>query len=238
MEPVGAAGVELIGPDARDFRERVASLMGRPLDDVVKAALPWSVIAINNRGRAVALLGIRFDMAGPGAKNYSVIHYADTLRHPENAAILPGASRFVCAEPLYTDLVLRRGRHIDARGPMNLENLRRIRSLRASVDCVALDDGQFAGPDSLGAFARFENERQAEAALLEQLLGGGAEVETLLRQASEIPGAAQQDRPLLAPRVLARKLFDGMQTGGLDEVLSRARDHRLRIPLWRAAELR
>ena len=69
-------------------------------------------------------------MVGAQAKSYSVVHYADTLRHPEKRTLTPGAMRFVCAEPLYTDLVLRRAAEVDRRGPMNLENLRTVLRIR------------------------------------------------------------------------------------------------------------
>src|ERR1035441_8815588 len=147
VEPSSVADLDLIGPGGAEFAEfkaAIESLLGREPDDLLKPALPYSVIARNHHARAVALLGIRFDMVGPQAKPYSVIHYADTLRHPEKAGLAPGAMRFVCAEPLYTDLVLRRGREIDPRGPMNLANLRKAVQIRASLDCAAFDDGRFA----------------------------------------------------------------------------------------------
>jgi len=218
----------LIGPDTGEFNEAVELLLGREPDDVLKPALPYSVIAKNNRARAVALLGVRFDMAGRQAKSYSVIHYADTLRYPERASLTPGSMRFVCAEPLYTDLVLRRAREIDRRGPMNLDNLRKALRIRASLDCAAFDDGEFAGPDSLGAFDRLENEREAEIALrkevLEKVLNPCCDIEALLKQAREIP----------ARRALARRLCEVLEAGGVAEVAARARDHRLRVGLWRA----
>src|ERR1019366_2104729 len=144
------------------------------------------VIARNSHSRAVALLGVRFDMVGRQAKTYSVIHYADTLRYPEKADLTPGGMRFVCAEPRYTDLVLRSERAIDQRGPMNLNNLRTVLRISASLDCAAFDDGQFAGPDSLGVFDRLEGEREAEIALLEEVLQPDCAIETLLKQAMEI----------------------------------------------------
>jgi hypothetical protein len=171
----------------------------------------------------VALLGIRFDMDGPGAKSYSVVHYADTLRHPENPGLPPGAMRFVCAEPLYTDLVLRRAREIAPRGPMNLGNLRKALQIRASIDCAAFDDGHFAGPDSLGAFDRLETGRAAEMAFLAEVLHPDCDIETLLKQALQTP----------ARRVLAKRLYEGFAEGGLSEAAARARNHRLRIKLRR-----
>ena len=233
VEPSSVADLDLIGPGAAAFRDAIESLLGREPDDLLRPALPYSVIARNGHARAVALLGVRFDMVGQRAKPYSVIHYADTLRHPEKASLAPGAIRFVCAEPLYTDLVLRRGREIDPRGPMNLDTLRKAVQIRASLDCAAFDDGRFAGPDSLGAFDRFEVEREAEIAFLEEVLRPDCEIETLLRQAMEVPAAHARDRALLARRVLAKRLQEVLAAGSLSETIARARNHRLRIRLWR-----
>src|SRR5438105_3140304 len=95
-------GVELLGPGSDLFHAAVALLYGREPDDVLRSALDFSVIAKNCAGRAIALLGIRFDMIGPQTRPSAVIHYADTLRNPEQAALGSGALRFVCAEPAYT----------------------------------------------------------------------------------------------------------------------------------------
>jgi hypothetical protein len=233
VEPSSVPNVDLIGPDAVGFKDAVELLLGRELDGVLEPALPYSVVARNRHPRAVALLGIRFDMVGAQAKSYSVIHYADTLRHPENAGFMPGAMRFVCAEPLYTDLVLRRATGIARRGPMNLDNLRKVSRIRASLDCAAFDDGQFAGPDSLGAFDRLESEREAEIALVEEVLKPDCAVETLLKQAMEMPPTNVRDRALLARRVLAKRLYEGLAAGGFDGAVAIARNHRLRIRLWR-----
>jgi hypothetical protein len=241
VEPSSVAGVELIGPDAGEFKDAVGTLLGRELDDVLKPALPYSVIARNSHTRAVALLGVRFDMLGRKAKPYSVIHYADTLRYPEKANLAPGAMRFVCAEPRYTDMVLNRDREVDQRGPMNLKNLRTVLRIKASLDCAAFDDGQFAGPDSLGAFDRYLSEREAEIALLEEVLEEvlkpDCAIAALLERALEIPGetpaAQSRDRAALARRALAKQFHQGLAEGGLDELAVRVRNHRLKIRLWR-----
>ena len=235
VEPSSIADLDLIGPDAEGFPEAVELLLGRAPDSVLEPALPYSVILRNHGSRAVAMLGVRFDMTGPKAKSYSVIHYADTLRYPERASVPPGAMRFVCAEPLYTDLVLRRAREIDPRGPMNLDNLRRALEIRVSLDCAAFDDGQFAGPDSLGAFERLDIEREAEIAFVEEVLKPDCAVERILRDAMEVPAARARDRALLARRVLAKRLSEAFAAGGPDEVAARARSHRLRIKLRREA---
>jgi hypothetical protein len=233
VAPSTIPNLDLTGPDAEGFKEAIELLLGRAPDGVLKPALPYSVVARNNDSRAVALLGVRFDMVGPQAKSYSVIHYADTLRHPEKAGLTPGALRFVCAEPLYTDLVLRRGTEIDRRGPMNLRNLFKMLRISASLDCAAFEDGQFAGPDSLGAFDRFEKEREAEIAFVEEILNPDCAVEPLLKKTMEIPDTKARDRALLARRVLAKRLCEVLAAGGLEAVADRARNHRLRIALWR-----
>jgi hypothetical protein len=231
IEGGGVEGIELIGPDAAEFNGAIESLLGRKPDEVLKPALRYSVIARNNDSRAVALLGVRFDMAGRNAKTYSVVHYADTLRYPEKADLTPGAIRFVCAEPLYTDLVLRRGREVERRGRMNLENLRAMLRMRASIDCAVFADGQFAGPDSLGAFDRLACEREAERALIDEVLRSEHPVEDVLREAME--AGASRDHAVLARRTLARRLYAGFEAGGKDEAMERTRNHRLRLRLWR-----
>lgn len=213
--------VRLIAPDSEEFHAGITSLWGREPDELLTPALPYSVLARNDSPRPIAFLGLRFDMIGTQLKPYSVVHYADTLRHPESPALPPGTLRFVCAEPLYTDLVLRRGLEIDRRGPMNLQNLRKILRIQASIDCVAFTDGEFAGKDSLRCFERLEAEREAELALLDELRQPGCDRQAILSQAMEIQ--PERDRALLARRVLARRLN---QDPGCQ--------HRLRIKLWRA----
>jgi len=237
VEPSGVAEVELVGPDAPRFRQAVDSLACEASRDALKPALPYSVIVRNNGARPLALLGIRFDMRGAQGRSYSVIHYADTLRYPEKTNLAPGADRFVCAEPRYTDMVLRGEIGVDRRGPMNLKNLRAAMSIRASLDCAAFDDGRFAGPDSNGAFERFQREREAEIALLEEVLEGmlkpeGA-IEARLAQAVEIPAEQARDRALNARRNLAKHFLEGLVQGGAEELAARVRNHRLRIRLWR-----
>jgi hypothetical protein len=231
VKPSSIADLDLIGPDANGFLEALETLLGRAPDSVLEPALPFSTIVRNRASRAVALLGVRFDMTGPRAKSYSVIHYADTLRYPERAGVPAGAMRFVCAEPLYTDLVLRRGWDVDRRGPMNLGNLRKAVQIRASLDCAAFDDGQFAGPDSLGAFERLEIEREAEIAFLEEVLKPDCAIEAVVKEAMEVPAAYAQDRARAARRALARRLTEAFAAGGPDEVAARARNHRLRVQL-------
>jgi hypothetical protein len=227
ISPSGVLGVSLIGPATAGFEPALVPLLGRAPRELLAPALPYSVIVANDSGRSIALLGVRFDMAGSHAQPFSVIHYADTLRNPDKADFLPGAKRFVCAEPSFTALLLRRDGDLSSRGRNNLDNLRRVLDIGASLDCVAWDDGRFEGPDTLGAFDRLARQRDLEAEFTRMVLSaGGAEVERLLLRAAEDPG----DR---ARRTLARKLLEGLQSGGRDEMLSRARNHRLKIAVWR-----
>jgi hypothetical protein len=226
IEPSGVPDIDLIGPGTVEFRGALEFLLGREPDAALRLAARYSVIVRNRAARAIALLGVRFDMIAKQGRESSVVHYADTLRNPEKAAVTPGAVRFICAEPLYTGLVLGQRAsqpEADRRARMNLDNLAKAREIRASVDCVAFDDGHFAGPDSLGAFDRLRLEREAEIAFVEELLKAGAEVEDLLIRAMDV--AAQ--------RTLARRLHEGLQTGGPSEMTARARRHRPRIGLTR-----
>lgn len=224
--------VELIQPGAAGFDAALESILGRPPDRVLAPALPYSVIVRNGDKRAIALLGIRFDLIGLKG-TYSVVHYADTLRHPEKTDFRAGSLRFVCAEPSYTDMVLRGAGDVDRRGRMNLEKLFTVLQARPSLDCVGFDDGQFAGKDSLGAFERFAREREAEIAFLDEISRPECAVATVLEEAMEIPPQKTSDRAAIARRALARRLHDGYVTGGLIEVSERARTHRVRIELWR-----
>ena len=242
VETSSIRSVDLIGPEHGEFADAVSWLLGRKPDDLLTPALPYSVIARNNDSRVLALLGVRFDMLGRKRNPWSVIHYADTLRNPERADLKPGMMRFVCAEPLYTDLVLRRATTIDPRGPMNIENLRMATEVHASVDCVAWDDGAFAGPDALCAFERFTAETAAELALVEELLlyeGATQElhntdaIHRVLASAIDIPLGRDRDRTLIARRALARRIADGLDSGGPEEALLRARSHRARMRLHR-----
>src|SRR6185312_11682315 len=164
-------GVRLIAPATDEFERELKPLLGRAPRELIAPALPYSVIVANDSGRAIALLGIRFDMTGPYAKPYSVIHYADTLRNPEKSDLQPGVRRFVCAEPSFTALLLRRDGDLSSRGRNNLDNLRKTIDIGASIDCVAYADGRFAGPDSFGAFDRLARQRKTEAEFLARVVG-------------------------------------------------------------------
>jgi hypothetical protein len=227
ITPSGVAGTSLLNPASAEFEDALTPLLGRAPRELLAPALPYSVIVSNDSGRSIALLGVRFDMTGPYAKSYSVIHYADTLRNPEKGDFHAGTKRFVCAEPSFTALVLRRDGELSSRGRNNLDNLRRTLGVAASLDCVAWDDGRFEGPDSLGAFDRLARQRAMEEAftrLVASASDSGAE--TILLEAADDP----DDR---ARRTLARKLLEGLQSGGRDEMLARARNHRLKIAVWR-----
>lgn len=230
ISPGAVAGVTLLGPPSAEFEAALAPLLGRAPRELLAPALPYSVIVANDSGRTIALLGVRFDMTGPRAKPWSVIHYADTLRNPEKADFVTGTKRFVCAEPSFTTLLLRRDGDLSSRGRNNLDNLRRILDIRASLDCVAFADGRFEGADSLGAFGNLARQREMEAAFVGQVASlSHAAAEKLLLEAAENVDAAK-DR---ARRILARRLLEGLQSGGPAEMLSLAQNHRLKIKLWR-----
>jgi len=230
IPPSGVAGVSLLGPASEEFDRELAPLLGRAPRELLAPALPYSVIVRNDSGNSIALLGVRFDMTGPRAEPYSVIHYADTLRNPDKADFLPGTRRFVCAEPSFTALLLRRDGDLSSRGRNNLDNLRRMLDIGATIDCVAFDDGRFEGPDSLGAFDGLARQREMEAAFVAEVATADARsTEKLLLEAAEDP----KDR---ARRTLARRLLEGLQTGGREEMLSRARNHRLKLTVWRYSD--
>ncbi|HEU5021981.1 MAG TPA: hypothetical protein VFT60_08815 [Bryobacteraceae bacterium] len=229
--PSTIEGVRLIAPGSEEFERELEPLLGRAPRELIAPALPYSVIFANDSGRAIALLGIRFDMTGPYAKPYSVIHYADTLRNPEKSDLRPGVRRFVCAEPSFTALLLRRDGDLSSRGRHNLDNLRRTSDISASIDCVAFDDGQFEGPDTQRAFERLAKQRQMEASFLIEVVSMSAvDADRYLRAAIEDAG----DR---ARRMLARKLLDGLELDGPEGMMRQASHHRLKTAVWRAATL-
>lgn len=228
--PSPVAGILIHGPDTPSFEEALVAVLGRAPRELLSPALPYSVIVENQAERTVAFLGVRFDMVSPRAKQYSVVHYADALRNPDKAELKPGATRFVCAEPEYTSLVLRGDVAPQTRGRMNLENLRKMLQVKASVDCIALADGQFAGPDSQNAFDRLTADRVTEEALMGEMeiLSKAPEsaLEAMLFQ-------AVQDPDNRARRSAARKLLEAYEAGGRAEALNRARNFRFRVVLWR-----
>jgi hypothetical protein len=225
ITPSGVAGITLVGPESGEFDAALAPLLGRAPRELLAPALPYSVIVENRCTRSISLLGVRFDMVGSHAKPYSVIHYADTLRNPEKSDFLPGTARFVCAEPSFTALLLRRDSDLSSRGRNNLDNLRRMLNFRATLDCVAWDNGRFEGPDSFGAFGRLAQQREVEAEFKAMVVASD-EPERLLNDAVDDPAHR-------ARRALAMKLLEGFEEGGQEEMLARARNHRLKIAVWR-----
>jgi hypothetical protein len=229
--PSTIAGVRLIAPGTEEFERELEPLLGRAPRELIAPALPYSVIVANDSGRAIALLGIRFDMTGPYAKPYSVIHYADTLRNPEKSDLQPGSRRFVCAEPSFTALLLRRDDDLSSRGRNNLDNLRKTIDIRASLDCVAFDDGRFEGPDTQNAFERLAKQRRMEASFpIEVVRMNTVDAERYLRTAVEDTG----NRPC---RMLARKLLEALESGGQEAMMQQASQHRLKMAVWRATTL-
>ena len=227
ISPSGIDGVRLLGLESEGFEGALAPLLGRAPRELMAPALPYSVIVLNDTGRAIALLGVRFDMMGPHARPYSVIHYADTLRNPDKADFRNGDRRFVCAEPSFTSLLLRRDGDLSSRGRNNLDNLRRMLDIKASIDCVAYEDGRFEGPDTQGAYERLARQREMEAAFVVEVAAmTPLAAERLLRVAVEDPN----DR---ARRTLARKLLESLESSGHEAMVTRARHHRLKVPVWR-----
>ena len=228
--PSTVADVVLVGPDSPAFTDAITSILGRAPRELLRSALPFSVIVENHSNRTIALLGVRFDLLGARGKLYSVVHYSDTLRNPQKGDFRPSTRRFVCAEPEYTALVLSGNSAPQTRGRMNLDNLRRMLSIVASLDCVAFDDGQFQGPDSQGAFDRFAHERASEMKLLEDAL---AFREKPLNEIEDWLSAAVQDERERVRRTVAKKLLEALDTGGAEGMAARAKAHRCRIALWR-----
>jgi 2,3-bisphosphoglycerate-independent phosphoglycerate mutase len=104
-------------------------------------------------------------------------------------------------------------------------------NFRATLDCVAWDDGRFEGPDSFGAFGRLAQQRETEMEFRAML------VATDEQEAERLLNAAVDDPSNRARRALAMKLLEGLQEGGPEEMLARARNHRLKIVVWRGEEL-
>jgi len=228
--PSAVPGIEIHGPDSPEFEQGLVSILGRAPRELLRPALPYSVVVENRSDRVVSLLGVRFDMLGARAKQYSVVHYADTLRNPAKSDIRPGSRRFVCAEPDYTALVIHGGVVANTRGRMNLDNLKRMLSVKASVDCVAFADGEFVGPDSQAAFERFARERESELALVGSVLSlEDAPVEHVEKLLVE----AVQDLDHRSRRHAARKLLEALELAGREELFARARSYACRIPLWK-----
>ncbi len=229
VTPSEVPGVEIYAPGSPEFETALPGFFGCGPEELLRPAVPYSVIVGNSGTRAVAFFGVRFDMLGATAKQYSVVHYADTLRNPAKADFRPGTKRFVCAEPEYTSLVIRGNTAPESRGRANLSNLKRMLGMRASIDCVAFDNGQFAGPDSRDAFGRLAQERDVESELVARVLSLGEQPWELERFLC----GAVEDASERARRSAARKLLEGWRQDGSMGALARARDWQYRIPLWR-----
>jgi len=211
-------------PGSDGFNEGLNAILGGAPGEWLKPALPWSVIAENCSGQAIALIGVRFDLTSRKGQKMSVIHLADTLRNPEKAEFAPGTRRFFCAEAEYAAVAARRGAEVSRRAQMNLQNLRTTLRVRASVDCIAYCDGRFEGPDTGGAFERFTRQRVAEQSLISAVLDDQVTREDLAKELNAKDPAR---------RALAGKLLDALSGGGSDGMLECARLHRLRAALVR-----
>jgi hypothetical protein len=224
-------GVFLHGPDSETFRNALPQILGRAPIELLNPALPFSVMVENRSECAIALLGVRFNMIGPKAKQYFVVHYADSLRNPAKSDFRPGVIRFVCAEPTYTSLVMEDNVAPSTRGRMNLDNLRRMLQVAAAIDCVAFENGDFYGPDTHHALDRITKDRALERALVEEALatadGGEAKLRSRLVEAVQHPSER-------AVRSAGRKLLEALEAGGMEGLLDQARNYRFRIPLRRA----
>jgi hypothetical protein len=230
VEPSGIEGIELAGSGSPIFHTGLKLLGQTAPDKSLKAAFRFSAIVINRTERMIALLGLRFDMTLRTGKACSVVHYADTLRFPEQASIAPGTARLVCAEPYYTDRMLGRepvAREAAERARMNIDNIRLGRNHRARLDCIAFADGEFLGPDTRGAFERIAAERAEELELMNAIMGG-AEIAALLDDELKNP-----DTPRTR-RALAQRLKGLFDSEGAAAAIDFARNHRPRSPLWRS----
>jgi hypothetical protein len=220
-----AVALHLSGSDG--FKGALKAILGGAPGEWLTPALPYSVIAENCSGEAIALIGVRFDLTSRTGKKMSVIHLADTLRNPEKTEFAPGSCRFFCAEAEYAAVVARGGAEVSRRARMNLQNLRTMLRVRASVDCIAYCDGRFEGPDTGGAFERFTRQRAAEESLIARIMHGDVTRDELT---NELNGSDP------ARRALAAKFLDALGAAGPDAMLECARLHRLRAALVRIEE--
>jgi hypothetical protein len=230
VEPSKVPDVELIGPDAPEFRKELNTLVGSESQGILLEALPYSVIVRNGALRRIALLGVRFDMLTSTSKPCASVHYSDALRNPECATFRPTTARLVCAEHGITNAVLQRevGGLPDSphyrRLLMNLSNLGKMLSITASLDCIAYEDGEFDGPDQGCAYNRIEEEREQEQAFVAQL---DRTPKTRLR--SYLNDAQEKT----ALKSIARILLTVLDEYGREEMLARAQAHHFKIKLWR-----
>lgn len=227
VEASGIPDVPVYAQGSSEFNEGLLAVAGSSPPPALAVALPFSVVLRNDSPRAIALVGVRFDMGAPDGKPCSVVHYADTLRNPDKAAFQPGAWRFFCAEPAFTSMVNRGESKPDGRGVMNVENLRRMLQVRASLDCIAFADGEFAGPDTDKAFNRLAREGSAETAFLNQFRNACSAI-AIRRLLNNGERSTQR-----VVRTAARTLLEAFQADGLETALQRAREYRQRITLWR-----
>ena len=77
------SGVAIYGPGSAEFEAGLAAILGTLPKELLKAALPYSVVVENTGARTVSFFGVRFDMQPRKSRQISVVHYADSLRNPE-----------------------------------------------------------------------------------------------------------------------------------------------------------
>jgi hypothetical protein len=228
VTPSAVPGIAIISKEDPGFAEALARTVDAVSLDRLEAALPFSVIVENRSPHSVALFAVRFDMLDGKAKPCCVVHYADTLRNPEKAGLPAGASRFVCAEASFTALAVEGREPAPSRTRLNIGNLKRMLQIRATLDCVAFDDGSFSGPDSLAAFDRLNAERNTEMEFIASVLHlsdrPAVAMEAIMK------AATNGDR---VQKNQARRLLEAFASGGLDGMTAKARSHRPRIELRR-----
>jgi hypothetical protein len=233
VTPSAVPGIALLAREDPEFIAALAQAEFAVTLDRLEPALPFSVIVANRTLDPVALFGVRFDMLDAKAKPCCVVHYADTLRNPEKAGLPAGASRFVCAEATFTTLAVggngADGRETaQARTRLNIGNLRKMLQIRVSLDCVAFADGRFAGPDSLGAFARLNTERAAEMQFMDDVLQCAGRPASAME--AIMKSATSGDR---IHKNQARRLLEAFAGGGFEAMMAKARAYRPRIELHR-----
>ena len=190
-----------------------------PATDLPVLAKEFGVLIDNRTDQTIAFVGARFDLILENGRPAASMQYSDMLRYADQADFVAGGSRFVSIEHGVTESV-RHGSVLEnnpgyRRILMNLEGLRRMLGIGASLDCIAFADGRFFGPDLGGAYPRLCSERATELQFQLRILG-----------LKTIPASALRDAP---------KRFAHLSTllleAGEDAVRESIEKHCFRIPL-------